>query len=156
MGVAVHTAHVLAAGIWLGGLVFTYAVVSPALAAAGWSDAERVGARSRIGRRYARVAGANLAALAALALLDGLLRGLGAPLLAEYALLALVLALAGIHGAYFGRRLEELARAERTAGDGRRAREAADRRRALQRLSLRTSQLDLLASAALLALAINA
>ena len=35
-----HVTHVVLAGVWLGGLVFTTAVVSPALKAMKWSDAD--------------------------------------------------------------------------------------------------------------------
>jgi putative copper export protein len=35
----VHTLHVILAGAWLGGVVFTTTVVSPALKSMGW-DAE--------------------------------------------------------------------------------------------------------------------
>ena len=37
-------AHVVLAGIWLRGVIFTTAVVSPALKVTKWSEAERVGA----------------------------------------------------------------------------------------------------------------
>jgi putative copper export protein len=39
----VHTVHVLAVGAWLGGVLFTTLVVSPALKAMKWREAERVG-----------------------------------------------------------------------------------------------------------------
>ncbi len=67
----VHVAHELLAGVWLGGVAFTTAVVSPALKAMRWSEAERVGVRSAIGRQYARVGSANLALLVLFAVLDG-------------------------------------------------------------------------------------
>src|SRR5215216_4269522 len=59
-----HTVHVVLAGAWFGGVVFTILVVSPALGAMKWDEAERVGVRAVIGRRYALVGGLNLALLA--------------------------------------------------------------------------------------------
>lgn len=41
MGAAIHTLHVLLAGVWLGGVVFTTLVVSPAFKGMKWSEAER-------------------------------------------------------------------------------------------------------------------
>ena len=55
MSTLVHTLHVILAGAWLGGVVFTTAIVSPALKAMKWSEAERVGVRAVIGKQYARV-----------------------------------------------------------------------------------------------------
>jgi len=47
--------HAVLAGVWLGGVVFTTAVVSPALKAMKWSEPERILVRSKIGERYAAV-----------------------------------------------------------------------------------------------------
>src|SRR5215211_3131590 len=47
----------------LGGILFTTLVVSPALKAMKWSEAERVGVRSVIGNQYARIGTANLVLL---------------------------------------------------------------------------------------------
>jgi uncharacterized membrane protein len=151
-----HVAHVVLAGVWLGGLVFTTAVVSPAFGSMKWSEAERVAVRSAVGKRYARVGGVNLVLLALFAVLDGALGGFGASFFAEYVLLILVFGLAAAHGAYFGRRLAELAKAEREAGSKEEGGTFAERRRSLQRLSLRVSYLSLLASTAVLVLAIVA
>jgi uncharacterized membrane protein len=151
-----HVAHVVLAGVWLGGLVFTTAVVSPAFGSMKWSEAERVAVRSAVGKRYARVGGVNLVLLALFAVLDGALGGFGASFFAEYVLLILVFGLAAAHGAYFGRRLAELAKAEREAGSKEEGGTFAERRRSLQRLSLRVSYLNLLASTAVLVLAIVA
>jgi uncharacterized membrane protein len=49
-----HTLHVILAGAWLGGVVFTTTVVSPALKSMGWDEAERARVRSVIGRQYAK------------------------------------------------------------------------------------------------------
>jgi uncharacterized membrane protein len=151
----VHVAHAVLAGTWLGGVVFTTFVVSPALKAMKWEEHERVLVRSKIGQRYAKVGSANLLLLVVFAVLDGLFGGFGAVLYAEYALLVVLLGLVAIHGAYFGRRLARLAEAERSAGDEE-ARALAERRRALQRLSLRVSWADILVSAAVAALAVLA
>lgn len=107
MGGILHTIHVVLAGVWLGGLVFTTAVVSPAF-------------------------------------------------YAEYALLLLLFGLAAAHGAYFGRRLAGLARAEREAGSEEAAGSFGERRRSLQRVSLRISWLNLLTSTVVVVLAVGA
>lgn len=151
-----HVAHVVLAGVWLGGLVFTAAVVSPAFGTMKWSEAERVAVRSAVGKRYARVGSVNLVLLALFAVLDGVFAGFGVTFYAEYALLFLVFALAIAHGAYFGRRLAELAKAEREAGNQEESSIFAARRRSLQRVSLRVSYLNLLISTAVLILAIGA
>jgi len=149
----IHLAHVVLAGVWLGGLVFTTLVVSPALKAMKWSEAERVAVRSAIGRQYARVGSINLVLLALFALLDGALGEFGPALYAEYALILLLFGLVAAHGAYFGRRLAELARAEREAENEEVARSFAERRRALQKVSSRISWVSLLVSTAVVVLA---
>ena len=156
MSALVHTLHAVLAGAWLGGVIFTTLVVSPALETIKRSEAERVLTRSEIGRRYAKVGSANLALLAVFAALDGLVDGFGALLYAEYALLAAVAALVAVHGAYFGKRLAGLAAAEREAPDAGAAAAFAERRRSLQRISLRASRLTLLVSATVAVLAVNA
>ena len=82
--------------------------------------------------------------------------GFGVTFYAEYALLFLVFGLAAAHGAYFGRRLAELAKAEREAGSQEEGSAIAGHRRSLQRVSLRFSYLNLLVSTAVLVLAIGA
>jgi uncharacterized membrane protein len=155
VSVVVHTLHVILAGTWLGGVVFTTAVVSPALKKMKWSEAERVSVRSTIGKQYARLGSTNLVLLLVFAVLDALFRGFGPIFYVEYALLVAVFGLVAAHGAYFGRRLMGLAEAERRAGDAEEARAFAEERRALQRLSLRVSQADVLVSVTILALATN-
>ena len=149
----VHTLHVILAGTWLGGVVFTTTVVSPALKSMGWDEAEQSRVRSVIGRQYAKVGTANLVLLFVLALLEGLLSGFGPALYSEYALLAVLFGLVATHGAYFGRRLVELAKARKEAKDSERARMLALRRRRLQRLSFGISMLNVLMSAAVAILA---
>jgi uncharacterized membrane protein len=149
----VHVVHVMLAGVWLGGVVFTTSVVSPAMKAMKWSEAERVGVRSAIGRQYARVGSANLVLLLLFAVLDGALGSFGALFYAEYLLLLVLFGLVAAHGAYFGRRLARLAGAEREAGTDEAAKSFAEQRRSLQRLSLRVSWLNLLVSVVVMALA---
>lgn len=74
---------------------------------------------------------------------------------AEYALVVLLFGLVAVHGAYFGR-LARLASAKREASSDERATDLAGRRRALQCVSFRVSLLSLLASVAVMVLAINA
>ena len=155
MSTVVHTLHVVSAGMWLGGVVFTMAVVSPALKAMKWSEAERVGVRSVIGRRYAKVGGANLLLLLAFALLDGLTAGFGTAFYTEYALLGVLFSMVVVHGAYFGRKLANLADGERRAKSPDEAASLASRRHALQRISSKVSWLDLAISVAVAVLAIN-
>ena len=153
LGETFHLTHVVLAGVWLGGLVFTTLVVSPALKAMKWPEAERVTVRSAIGRQYARVGSINLVLLALFALLDGALGGFGPALYAEYALILLLFGLVAAHGAYFGRRLAALARAERESDNEEAARSFAERRRSLQKVSSRVSWLSLLVSTAVVVLA---
>ena len=155
MDTLIHTLHVVLAGIWLGGLVFTTAVISPALKAMKWGEAERMGVRSVIGRRYAKVGGVNLGLLLLFAVLDGVVGGFETALLAEYFLLAVVFGLSTTHGAYFGRKLKELAEAEQRAEDAEKATGTfAEKRRALGRLSLGASVLNLTSSSAIAILAV--
>jgi putative copper export protein len=156
LGTILHVAHVVLAGVWLGGVVFTMAVVSPALKAMKWPETERVGVRSIIGRQYARVGSANLGLLLLFAVLDGVLGGFRPGLYAEYALLLLLVGFVAAHGAYFGRRLARLAAAEQEAESEEATRSFAERRRSLQKISLRVSQLSLLVSLGVMILAIGA
>jgi hypothetical protein len=57
------------------------------------------------------------------------------------------------HGAYFGRRLKELAVAESRASDDGEARAIAERRRGLQKISLKASWANILVSLTVAALA---
>jgi uncharacterized membrane protein len=155
VSVVIHTLHVVLAGVWLGGVVFTILVVSPALKAMKWSEAERVSVRSAIGKQYARVGTANLILLLVFAVLDGLMKGFGTIFYVEYLLLAAIFGLVAAHGAYFGQRLARIAEAKRRAVSAEDARAFAKRRHALQRLSFRVSLLDVLISAVVVALAVN-
>ena len=156
MSAAIHTLHVVLSGVWLGSVVFTMAVVSPALKKMKSSEAERVGVRSTIGEQYARVGTANLILLLVFALFDGLLRGFGAVLYTEYALLAAVFGLVAAHGGYFGQRLARLAAAERSTESAEEARAFLEKRRSLQRLSLWVSWANVLISMVVAVLAVGA
>ena len=136
--------------------MFTTFVVSPALKAMKWGEAERVRMRAAIGRRYARVGGTNLAFLATFAVVDGVLGGFGSLLYVECALILAVFGLVAVHGAVFGRRLAGLAEVELGAESADEAASFARRRRGLQKLSLRVSWVNLVVSAAVTALAVNA
>jgi uncharacterized membrane protein len=153
---AVHTIHVLLAGAWLGSVLFTAFVVSPALKSMKWGEAERVGIRAAIGGRYARVGSANLAFLAIFAVVDGILDGFGSLLYAECVLILALFGLVAAHGAIFGRRLVRLAEAELGAESPDEAASFARRRRGLQKLSIKVSWLNLVVSVAVMALAVNA
>lgn len=131
-------------------------VVSPALKAMKWGEAERVGVRAAIGRRYARVGSVNLALLVGFALMDGIFGGFGVSLYAEYALVPLLFGLVVAHGAFFGRRITELAKSERGSVDDEEAASFARRRRSLQGLSLKVSWVNLAVSATVAVLAANA
>ena len=157
MGTALHALHVILAGVWLGGLLFTTMVVSPALKEMSWPEAERVRVRSTIGRYYARVGSANLLLLLIFAILDGLIvQELGPVFYAEYALIVVQFGLAAAHGAYLGRRLTLLAESERKAPGAEEAAKIAEQRQSLGKLSLRVSQANLVVSAAVAILAASA
>jgi uncharacterized membrane protein len=153
LGAIAHTLHVILAAAWLGGVVFTTTVVSPALKSMGWDEADQSRVRSVIGRQYAKVGTANLVLLLVFALLEGALSGFGPALYFEYALLAVLFGLVASHGAHFGRRLVELAEARKAAGNSEKAQMLAFRRRRLQRLSFSISILNILISAAVMILA---
>jgi uncharacterized membrane protein len=152
----VHTIHVLLAGAWLGSILFTTFVISPALKSMKWGEAQRVGVRAAIGRRYARIGSTNLAFLAISAVADGILGGFGALLYAECALILALFGLVAVHGAVFGRRLAGLAEDELGAQSAGEAASFARRRRGLQELSVKVSWLNLVVSVAVMALAVNA
>jgi uncharacterized membrane protein len=146
LSATVHVVHAVLADVWLGGVIFTTAVVSPALKAMKWDEPERVLVRSQIGKQYAKVGSANLALLVLFALLDGLLAGFGVALYAEYVLLVVLIGLVAAHGAYFGRRLKKLAEAEWSARSEEEVSTLAERRREVQKVSRRLSWVDLLVS----------
>ncbi|CAN5857502.1 hypothetical protein BH23ACT11_BH23ACT11_04790 [soil metagenome] len=136
-------------------MVFTTLVVSPAFKGMKWSEAERVGARSAVGRQYAKVGTTNLVLLLVFAVLDGLVRDFGAVFYVEYGLILVLFVLVGMHGAYFGRRLATLAEDERRAESAEEARKLAGQRHELQRLSFGVSMFDLTVSVMVVILAVN-
>lgn len=142
----VHTLRTVAAGCWLGGICFTSAVVSPALAALYPDESGRVEVRAAIGRHYAPVAGVNLAALLPLTLWDCWRGDFSRRFAAEGLLVLGVLGLAAGHGVYFGPRLARLAALERATTDAASASALAGRRRALQARSVQLSRLNALLS----------
>lgn len=139
----VHTVHLLAAGIWLGGLVFTTTVVSPAFKSMTWTPEERTAVRSAVGRQYAKVANVNLAVLLIAAIIDAVSRHWAAASLLEIVLVVVILILAGLHGLVFAPRLAAAAREQRH-----------DDRARLLRLSISISMLNLLLSVIVMVLAI--
>lgn len=144
-----HTAAGVLAGTWLGCLVFTTFVVSPALKAMDWPQTSRVLVRSAIGRQFRRVANPLLLLLAIAVVLTGVsappseLRR--AQFVAELVLLAFLGCLALVHGFFLGTRLQRLAAAEGAMPDEERAVIQAARHR-LQRLSFAVSVSDLVVS----------
>lgn len=152
----IHTIEVLLAGIWLGGVVFTTVVVTPALKAMKWDEAERIQVRSVIGRHYAPVATLNLALLLISSVLLGLTVEPGGMFYSEIALVLVLFALATAHGVYFGPRLSGLAAAQQQVSNPDVVATVVERRHALQRLSLAFNVTNLAVSFALLALIANA
>lgn len=144
MQITIHIIHVLAAGIWLGGLVFTTAVVSPAFKAMSWTPAERLAVRSAVGRKYSKVANVNLLILLIAAVIDAILRHWNTVSIIEIVLVVIVFALAVLHGEVFAPRLAAAARERRQ-----------DDRAKLLRLSISISMLNLLLSFVVMILAIG-
>jgi uncharacterized membrane protein len=140
----IHIIHVLAAGIWLGGLVFTTAVVSPAFKSMSWTPAERTAVRSAVGRQYSKVANLNLLILLIAAILDTFFRHWSAVSVIEIVLVIIVCILAVLHGAVFAPRLAAAAKEQRH-----------DDRTKLLRMSISISMLNLLLSFVVMVLAIG-
>ncbi|MEO6906456.1 MAG: DUF4149 domain-containing protein [Abditibacteriaceae bacterium] len=144
MQIVIHIIHVLSAGIWLGGLVFTTAVVSPAFKAMSWTPAERMAVRSAVGRKYSKVANANLVILLVAAIIDAIFYHWKTVSIIEIVLVVIVCVLAVLHGAVFAPRLAAAAREQRH-----------DDRAKLLRLSISISMLNLLLSFVVMVLAIG-
>jgi uncharacterized membrane protein len=135
MDAVIHAVHVLAAGIWMGGLVFTTVVISPAFKRMDWTPPQRIAVRSEVGRQYTKIARLNLAILLLAALLDRAAQGGSTLWGIEIALIVVAFALAELHAQVFAPRLGMAAR----SGD-----EAA-RKKAL-RVSISVSMLNLVLS----------
>jgi uncharacterized membrane protein len=144
MQTTIHIIHVLAAGIWLGGLIFTTAVVSPAFKKIDWSPAERMAVRSAVGRQYVPVANLNLLILLAAAIIDAALHAWNSIALIEILLIIAVAVLAIMHGKVFAPRLAAAAREQRH-----------EERARLLRLSISISMLNLLLSFIMMIFAIG-
>jgi uncharacterized membrane protein len=138
-----HIVHVLAAGIWLGGLVFTTMVVSPAFKRMNWPPPERIAVRSEVGKQYTKIARLNLGVLLLVALADGAARGWSTQVQIEMALIVLISVLSELHARVFAPRLGLAAR----SGD-----ETA--RQSALRVSIIVSMFNLLLSFAVAILAI--
>lgn len=131
----IHIIHVLAAGIWLGGLVFTTTVVSPAFKRMNWTPPERIAVRSEVGKQYSKVARLNLAILLLAALGDHALHGWSTPAWVEIALIVFVAVLSELHARVFAPRLGQAARSGNEAA-----------RQSALRVSISVSMLNLLLS----------
>lgn len=148
--------HVLAAIFWVGGQLLLVVVVMPILRQE-LAEADRVRVASQVGRRFAAFSGAALGVLLVTGPLNAGEHGVswsilrdttwGHVLIVKVIAVAMMLALIAVHGAYFGRRLEELGRAAATDAA------AAERRRALQSRSYRVSIANLLLNAGIVGLA---
>lgn len=140
----IHIIHVLAAGIWLGGLVFTTVVISPAFKKMDWAPAERTAVRSAVGRQYVPVANLNMLILLVAAVIDTAFHAWSAVALIEVFLVIVVAILAGMHGKVFAPKLAAAAQEQRHE----------DRAKIL-RLSISISMLNLLLSFIVMILAIG-
>jgi copper resistance protein D len=148
--------HVLAAVFWVGGQLFLVLVVMPVLRQE-LAESERVRVAGLVGRRFAALSGVALGLLLITGPLNAAEHGVswsilrdttwGHVLIAKVCAVVVMLALTGVHGAYFGRRLEELGRAAATDPA------AVERRRALQQQSYRVSIVNLLLNVGIVGLA---
>ena len=139
----IHAAHILSAGAWMGGLVFTTVVVTPAFMRMEWTPQQRIATRSAVGRQYSKIARINLAILLLAALLDRASQGGSTQSLLEITFIVLAIVLAELHAQIFAPRLGKASR----SGD-----EVA-RKHAL-RISISISMLNLLLSFVIATMAI--
>ena len=149
--------HVVAAIFWVGGQLFLVLVVLPVLRQE-MAEADRVRVVSRVGRRFALLSSVALAVILVTGPLNAIEHGLswsilrdtqwGHILVAKVLLVIVMLGLTGVHGAYYGRRLEQLG----TTGNTTPADRA--RRRDLQRQSARLSALNLVLNLTIVSLAV--
>lgn len=131
----IYIVNALAAGIWLGGLIFTTTVVSPAFKRMAWAPSERIAVRSEVGKQYAKVARVNLAILLITALIDGAMRGWSIPAWIEITLIFFILTLSELHARVLAPRLGAAARSDDVT-----------KRQKVLRLSISVSMLNLLLS----------
>ena len=148
--------HVLAAIFWVGGQLFLVLVVLPVLRQE-LAEADRVRIVSQAGRRFAVLSTIALGVLLVTGPLNAIKHGLswsvlrdtqwGHLLIAKVLLVIIMLCLTGVHGANHGRRLERLgAASDATPADR-------ERRRKLQRQSVRLSAVNLLLNLLIVGLA---
>jgi uncharacterized membrane protein len=148
--------HLLAAIFWVGGQLFLVLVVLPVLRQQ-MPEVERVRIAAQTGRRFAVISSVALGVLVVTGPLNAIAHGIswsilrdtewGRVLAAKVVLVGIMLVLTGVHGAYFGRRLEQLnAVSERDPA-------SAARRTTLQRQSVRLSATNLLLNIAIVGLA---
>ena len=138
--------HLLAAILWVGGQLFLVLVVLPVLRRE-LPEGARLRVVAAAGRRFSVVSAGALATLVVTGLLNAIAHGVswsilratawGHVLVAKAALVAVVIVLTTVHGAYYGRRLERLAAITPDDVEGR------QRRQALQRQSIRISAANL-------------
>lgn len=146
--------HLMAAIFWVGGQLFLVAVALPVLRAR-LSTGERLALAGQIGRRFALLSAVALAILVVTGLLNALAHGAsprilqhtewGHVLTIKAALVVLMLCVTGLHSIYFGRRLEYAIDPADVA--------ATQRRRVLQRYSIRLSAINLLLNLIIVGLA---
>ena len=148
--------HLLAAIFWVGGQLFLTVVVLPVLRQSV-PEGERALVVGRIGRRFAVPSAVALGILLVTGPLNAIAHGIswaivwdtqwGHVLLVKVLLVLAVLAITTMHGAYYGRKLEQLA--VTVCADGR----SAALRQRLQRHSVRLSAINLGLNLAIVGLA---
>jgi len=148
--------HLMAAIFWIGGQLFLVLVVLPVLRQQ-LAEVERVRIAAQTGRRFAVLSTVALGVLVVTGPLNAIDHGISWSILrdtewghvldAKVALVGVMLVLTAVHGAYFGRRLEQLSAASEQDPA------SAARRTVLQRQSVRLSATNLLLNVAIVGLA---
>jgi uncharacterized membrane protein len=148
--------HVLAAIFWVGGQLFLVLVVLPVLRQE-LAEADRVRIVSQAGRRFAVLSVVALGVLLVTGPLNAVDHGIswsvlrdttwGHVLVAKVLLVLIMLCLTGVHGIYYGRRLEQLGMASGSDTA------LAEHRCRLQRQSIRLSAVNLVLNLLIVGLA---